>query len=92
MLGPDLKPFWITMEGIPLHPWEARVFHRLGECLGVVLEIDEEANRRKRVDKVRLLTLRDPLQFLPPSLPSDVDGVLFFVNLRGRFIRSRQKL
>ena len=60
VLGPVLRPTWVRLEGIPLHAWDERVFHSLGECLGVLMEIDDEATKKITLDKVRLLILRDP--------------------------------
>ncbi|XXG68571.1 hypothetical protein AAC387_Pa06g1628 [Persea americana] len=74
VLRPVLQPRWIQMEGIPLHAWDERVFSRLGECLGVVLEIDEEAKKKLRIDRVCILILRDPRQQLPPKLDLEVVG------------------
>ena len=31
VLGPVLNPYWIRLEGIPLHTWDERVFLCLGE-------------------------------------------------------------
>lgn len=47
VLGPLLHPYWIHLEGIRLHAWDERVFLRLGECFGVVMEVDEEAKQRR---------------------------------------------
>ena len=43
VLGPALKPVWTQMEGIPLHAWDESSCSRLGECLGLVMQIDEKA-------------------------------------------------
>lgn len=81
MLGPTLKPTWIRMEGIPLHAWDAKVFHRLGESLGVVLEIDEAAAMKQRIDRVCLLIWRDPQRSVPKIIALDVNGVRFHVSV-----------
>lgn len=52
----------------------------------MVLESDEEANKKQRVDRVRQLILRDPQQLLPAPcfglhLALDVKGIRFFVNV-----------
>lgn len=57
-----------------MHAWDERVFLRLGECLGVVMEVDEEAKQRRRLYMVRMLILRYPLR-LPESLALEVEGV-----------------
>lgn len=77
VLGPVLKPSWIQMEGIPLHAWDVKVFSHLGECLGVVMHIDEDAIQKKRLDKVKVLILRDPQRRLPTYLVLDVESVRF---------------
>lgn len=38
VLGPVLHPVWVSLKGIPLHAGDEKVFHRLGECLGIVME------------------------------------------------------
>lgn len=43
VLGPVLYPFWVRMEGIPLHASDESVLLCLGECLGVLMEIVEDA-------------------------------------------------
>lgn len=62
------------MEGIPRHAWDERVFSHLGECLKVVLEIDEEAKKKLRTDRIRIIILRDPQRQLPPKLDLEVEG------------------
>ena len=93
MLGPNLKPSWVRLEGIPLHSWDAMVFHRLADCLGVVLETDEEAYRKQRVDQVRLLILRDPQLPLTATLAMDVKGSVFSSpSVRKRFREGWRRL
>lgn len=77
VLGPMLKPSWVQMEGILVCAWDVKVLSHLGECLGVVMHIDEDAIQKKRLDKVRVLILRDPQRCLPASLVLDVEGVRF---------------
>lgn len=72
MLGPVLKPEWIQLEGVPFHAWDERVFTCLGECLGIVMEVDTKAKQRKRIDMVRVLILSGPLRSLPESLVLEV--------------------
>ena len=43
VLGPVLHPTWIRLVGILLHAWDEKVFRCLGNCLGVVMEIDDAA-------------------------------------------------
>lgn len=50
-IGPVLNPVWVRLEGIPLHAWHERVFARIGECLGVVMEVDEEAKNKNRINQ-----------------------------------------
>ena len=89
VLGPNLKPIWVRLVGIPLHAWDAMVFHRSGDCLGVVLETDEEANRKQRVDRVRVLILRDPQLPLPATLAMDVERVPFFISISAEEFQRR---
>lgn len=79
VLGPVLHPVWVSLKGIPLHAWDEKVFHRLGECLGIVMEIDEEATCRERIDRVRVLILRDPQRSIPQKIALEIEGVLFYV-------------
>ena len=58
-----------------------KVFSRLGECLGLVIQIDENAIQKQRVDRVRILILRDPKCSLPESLVLEIDGVQFSVGI-----------
>lgn len=48
------------MVGVPLHAWDEKVLRCLGVCLGVVMEVDDEAKHKQRFDKIRILILRDP--------------------------------
>lgn len=54
LLGLALRLCWVRMEGIPLHAWSENIFQRLGECVGQVVEIDEDALFRRRVDVLRV--------------------------------------
>lgn len=81
VLGAQLQPSFIRLEGIPLHAWDESVFKCLGDCLGVVMEIDDAAKQKKRIDKVHLLILRNPYLRLPKSLPLDVEGVRFSISV-----------
>lgn len=80
VLGAQLQPSVIRLECIPLHAWDESVFKCLGDCLRVVMEIDDAAKQKKRIDKVHLLILRNPNLRLPKSLPLDV-GVRFSVSI-----------
>eukprot|EP00268_Persea_americana_P060228 TRINITY_DN7477_c1_g1_i5.p1 TRINITY_DN7477_c1_g1~~TRINITY_DN7477_c1_g1_i5.p1 ORF type:complete len:335 (-),score=59.40 TRINITY_DN7477_c1_g1_i5:653-1657(-) len=81
VLGPALHPVWVRLRGIPLHAWDEKVFHRLGECLGMVMEIDKEAVCQQRVDRVRVLILRDPQQSIIQKIALEVEDVRFFVSV-----------
>eukprot|EP00268_Persea_americana_P021829 TRINITY_DN21728_c0_g2_i1.p2 TRINITY_DN21728_c0_g2~~TRINITY_DN21728_c0_g2_i1.p2 ORF type:complete len:181 (+),score=37.96 TRINITY_DN21728_c0_g2_i1:735-1277(+) len=81
VLGPILHHTWMRVEGIPHHAWDERVFQRLGECLGTVLKIDEEAKSRQGIDGVKLLILRDPQRCTLKMVDLEVDGVRFCVSV-----------
>lgn len=80
VLGGQSQPSFIRMEGIPLHVWDESVFKCLGDCLGVVMKIDDAAKQKRRIDNVHLLILRNPNLRLPKSLPLDV-GVRFSISV-----------
>lgn len=50
VLGPNLRPQWLQLDGIPLHAWSEEFFHSIGECFGPVVKIDNEARSRRWVD------------------------------------------
>lgn len=52
VLGLAMQPCWLRLMGTPLHTWSKRVFCCLGKCFGIVLQIDEDAILRRRVDVV----------------------------------------
>lgn len=76
VLGPVLKPSWVRLEGIPLHAWDVKAFHLLGEILGVLLEIDEAAAIKQRID---ILIRRDPQRLLTKIIALHVNRVRFHV-------------
>ena len=47
VIGLELKTCWVRLVGIPLHAWDGLVFKCLGDCLGVVMEIEEKAVKKK---------------------------------------------
>ena len=49
--------------------------------MGVVLEIDEAAATKQRIDRVRLLIWRDPQRLLPKIIALDVNRVHFQVTV-----------
>lgn len=57
VFGPTLRFCWVWMEGIPLHAWSETIFQQLGGCVGYVVEIDEDAVRKHRVDVLRVKVL-----------------------------------
>ncbi|RWR87062.1 pentatricopeptide repeat-containing protein isoform X2 [Cinnamomum micranthum f. kanehirae] len=81
VLCPVLHPIWVRLEGIPLHAWDEKVFQRLGECLGTVMEIDKDATSGPRIDMVRLLILRDSHRRIPEIVALEVDGAHFCVSI-----------
>lgn len=56
-------------------------FPLIGECLGVVLEMDEDSKTKKRLDRIQMLIWMDPQKLLPKSLAMDVDGFRFHINI-----------
>lgn len=79
MLGPALRLCWVRMEGIPQHAWTETTFRRLGDCVGQVVKIDEDALLRHQVDVLRVQVLRDLHVGDPQLIALDVDGVRFFI-------------
>lgn len=42
VLGPNLQPYWLRQEGVPLHAGSEMVFHLIGDCIGQVIGIDAD--------------------------------------------------
>lgn len=59
VLGPNLQPSWIRIEVIPLRAGTETVFVCIGEGMGQVLTIDEDATHKRRVDCVPVQILRE---------------------------------
>ena len=81
VIGPVPQPIWVQFVGVPLHTWDEKAFQCLGECLGVVMEIDDEANTKQRRDRVRLMVMCDPQRRLPEIIPLEVKGVRFLMSV-----------
>lgn len=81
VIGTGLHPVWVWLEGIPLHVWHERVFARIGECLGVVMEVDEEGKNKNRIDYVRIFILKDPHPSLPQTVALEVAGIRFSISV-----------
>lgn len=81
VIGPVLHPIWVRLEGILMHAWHESVFARVGDCLGVVMEVDEEAKNKNRIDQVRILVLKDPHRSLPQTVALEVVGIRFSISV-----------
>jgi len=65
---PNNRVVWIQVWGFPLEVWEVEHFKKAISFIGDVIELDDDTEDRRRLDRARIL-VRTPL---PPSIRREV--------------------
>ena len=65
---PHNRVVWLQVWGFPIKVWGADHFRKAASCIGDIIELDDDTEDRRRLDRARLL-VRTPL---PPSILKEI--------------------
>ncbi|KAF4376641.1 hypothetical protein F8388_025512 [Cannabis sativa] len=77
----ECRGSWIGVQGLPLHLWNMRIFRKIGDLCGGLLDVDKDTAEACVLSHLRLQLMGDTFGFVPESVTLCHDNMSFELKL-----------